>query len=74
MTAKGAEKSPQYHRYFIQYSAFASERLQVRTLGRQTWLLPRGPSNLITPLFDNDIRPVVPKVGGTAPLGRWETL
>ena len=50
ITAVGAEKSPQCHKYFLQYSAFASERPQVRTWGRQTCFLPRAPSNLVTPV------------------------
>jgi len=32
-------------------STFASERLQVRTWGRQTCFLPWAPSNLVTPLL-----------------------
>jgi len=47
ITMGGAEKSRQY---FLQYSTFASERHQVRTLGRQTCFLPQAPSNLVTPL------------------------
>jgi len=35
----GAEKSQQCHKYFLQYSTFASERLQVRTWGFQTRFL-----------------------------------
>jgi len=30
----GRRKPQQYHKYFLQYNAFASERLQVRTWGR----------------------------------------
>jgi len=33
ITAGGAEKSQQCQKYFLLYSAFTSERLQVRTLG-----------------------------------------
>jgi len=36
MTAGGDEKSNQCHKYFLQYSTFASERFQARTWGRQT--------------------------------------
>ena len=36
MTAGSVEKSQQYHKYFLQYYEFASERPQVRTWGRQT--------------------------------------
>jgi len=36
--------------YFLQFSAFASERHQVRTRGRQTFFLSRAPSSLVTPL------------------------
>jgi len=36
ITAWGAERNQQCHKYFLQYSAFASERPQVRTWGRQT--------------------------------------
>jgi len=35
---------------FFTYGTFASERPQVRTLGRQTCFLPRAPSNLVTRL------------------------
>jgi len=34
----------------LQYSAFASEKPQVRTYGRQTCFLARAPSNFVTPL------------------------
>jgi len=44
------EKSQQCHKYFFQYSTFASERPQVRIWGRQTCFLPRAPSNLVMPL------------------------
>ena len=37
----GAEKAQQCHKYFLQYSIFASERPQVRIWGRQTCLLFR---------------------------------
>jgi len=50
MTAEGAEKSQQYHKYFLHYSTFASERPPVQTWGRQTCFLPRAPFNLVTPL------------------------
>jgi len=50
MTAEGAEKSQQCHKYFLQYTTFASERPQVRIWGRQSALLARAPSNLVTPL------------------------
>jgi len=50
MTAGSAEKSQQRHKYFLQYSTFASERHEVQTWGRQTCFLPRAPSNLVTPL------------------------
>jgi len=43
---RGAEKSQQSHKYFLQYSTFAYERSQVPTWGRQTWLLSRALSNL----------------------------
>jgi len=33
ITAESAEMSQQYHKYFPQYSTFASERPQLRTLG-----------------------------------------
>ena len=46
----GAEKSQQFHKYFLQYSKFPSERHQVRTWERQTCLLSRAPSYLVTPL------------------------
>jgi len=47
MTAGGAEISQKCHKYFLQYSTFASESPQVRTWGRQTCFLPRAPSNLV---------------------------
>jgi len=47
----GRRKSQPYHKCFLQYSIFASERSQVRTWGRQTCFLPRAPSNLVTPLL-----------------------
>jgi len=47
----GAEKSQQCHNYFIQYSTFASEIPQIRTLGSQTCFFPRAPSNLVTSLI-----------------------
>jgi len=50
ITAGGATKSQQCHKYFRQYSTFASEIHQVRTRGRQTCFLARVPSSLITPL------------------------
>jgi len=51
ITAGGAEKSQQCHKYFLQCSTFASERPhQVRTWGRQTCFLPRAPSSLVTSL------------------------
>jgi len=48
MTAGSDEKSQQCHKYFLQHSELASERPQIRTWGRQTCLLPREPSNLVT--------------------------
>ena len=48
--AGDAEKSQQCHKYFLQYSKFASEKAQVRPWRRQTWFLPRTPSNLVAPL------------------------
>jgi len=50
MTAKGAGKSQQYHKYCLQYSTYAFERPQVRTWGCQTCFLSRTPSNLVTAL------------------------
>jgi len=49
---RGAAKTQQCHKYFLQHSIFASERPQVRTWGRQTCFLPRAPSNLVTPLLE----------------------
>ena len=51
MTAEGAAKSQQYHKYFIQDSTSAFERSQVQTWGCQTCCLPRAPLNLVTPLL-----------------------
>ena len=50
ITEGGAEKSQQCHKYFLQYSTFASERPQVRTWGRLSCFLSRAPSNLVTTL------------------------
>jgi len=44
------EKSQKCHKYFLQYSKFASERPRVLSWGRRTGFLPRTPSNLVTPL------------------------
>jgi len=46
----GHRKSQQYHKYFLQYSSFASVRIQIGTWGRQTCFFLRAPSNLVTPL------------------------
>ena len=46
----GRQKSQECHKYFIQYSTFASGRPQVRTWGCQVCFLPRALSNLVTPL------------------------
>jgi len=43
MTAEGAEKSEQCHKYFLQYCTFASEN-SVSNMG--------APSNLVTPLAE----------------------
>ena len=42
ITAGGAEKSQQCQKYFLQYSPFTSERLQVRTWGRANLLVTSG--------------------------------
>jgi len=47
---EGAKKSQLCHTYILQYSTFASGRPQVRKWGRRTCILPRAPSNLVTPL------------------------
>jgi len=51
MTAEGTKRCQNCHKYFLQYSTFASETPQVRTWGRQTCFLPWAPSNLVTPLI-----------------------
>jgi len=51
ITARDAEKSQQRHKYFLQYSTFASKKPQVRKWRRQTCFLPQAPSNLVTPLL-----------------------
>ena len=51
ITAAGAEKSEQCHKYFLQYSAvqlFSKDLFP--TWGRQTYFLLRAPSNLVTPM------------------------
>jgi len=53
ITAGGAEKSQQCHKYFFQYTTFASERAQVRTPGAKLAFCPAGPANLVTPLHAN---------------------
>jgi len=50
MTASGAEKFEECHKYFLQYSAFAFEGTKVRAWGRQTFLSSRAPSNFVMPL------------------------
>jgi len=50
ITIGAPEKSQQCHKYFLQYTTFASERHQVRTWGRQTCFLSRAPSSLVAPL------------------------
>jgi len=50
MTVGGTKKSQQCHKYFLQYSTFASERSQVQTWGHHTCFLARVPSSLVTPL------------------------
>jgi len=57
ITAGGAEKSQQCHKYFLQYSTFASERPLLRKWGRQTCFLLRAPSNLVTTLGGGTIYP-----------------
>ena len=44
-------KSQQYHKCFLQCSAFVSERPQVPTWGRRSCFLSRAPYNLVTPLL-----------------------
>ena len=51
ITAGDAEKPQQCHKYFLQYSTFASERPQFRKWGRQTCFLTRAPSNIVTSLL-----------------------
>jgi len=56
--ARGRRKVQQCHKY-LNYRIFASEKLQVWTLGCRTCFLPRAPSNLVTPLtqeHDSDRR------------------
>ena len=51
MTAVGAEKSRQCHKYFFPWSTLAYERPQVRIWGRQICFLLWVLSNLVTPLL-----------------------
>jgi len=48
----GRRKVPimSHHKYFLQYSTFASEKPRVRTWERQTCSLTRAPSNVVMPL------------------------
>jgi len=68
MTAEGAKKSQQYHKYFLQYSIYLlPKRPQVRTWGRQTCFLPRAPCNFVTPLvachdFERHCSQIVPQI------------
>jgi len=50
ITAGDAGKSQQCHKYFLQYSAFASERPQVRTWDAKLASCPGAIYNLVTPL------------------------
>jgi len=68
MTAVGAENFQQYHKYFLQYSKFASIRLQIQIWGRKIWFLLRMPSNLIALLVSCRSTPE----SRTAPQGRNE--
>jgi len=51
ITAWGAEKSQQCHKYFLQYSTFASEKPDSNSVGGELLLAPGAIYNLITPLF-----------------------
>jgi len=44
-----AKNFQQCHKYFIQYSNFASIRPQIQIWGRQIWFFPQMPCNLVTP-------------------------
>jgi len=48
MTAGGAEKSQQCHKYFFQYSCF--RKTSNSNMGAPNLLLAPTPSNLVTPL------------------------
>ena len=45
---RGTEKSQQCYKYFLYYSAFASERPQVRTRGRETCFLFQAPQTSLS--------------------------
>jgi len=46
----GRRKVPTMSQVLSSIHTFASERPHIRTLGHQTCILPRAPSNLVTPL------------------------
>ena len=64
ITVRGAEKSQQCHKYFLQYSTFASERHQVRTRECQNCILSRVPSSLVKALgavgLITNLKPTLP--------------
>jgi len=45
---EGGEKSQKCHKYFLQYSKYASERFEHG--GAKPYFLPQVPFNLVTPL------------------------
>jgi len=51
ITAGGAEKSQQCHKFFLQYCKFAFERTKIRPWGAKLVFSPRAPFNLVTPLL-----------------------
>jgi len=68
---EGHRKVPtmSHHNYFLQYSTFASVKLQVWTWGRQTLFLTRAPSHLVMPLqiLTNIFLPEMQQYGLTYP-------
>jgi len=52
MAAGRAEKSQQYHKYFLQYNTFASERPQFRTWGAKLASCPGCQLTRYAPVID----------------------
>ena len=67
----GAKKCKHCHKYFLQYSTFASLRPQIRTWGRQICFFFRALSNLVTALYGR-VSSTCDKVWVSSP--HWRSL